>query len=168
MEHGTHSAEPVVTNRTMEIVVAGLFALVALIVIADSVRVGNGWGADGPKAGYFPFYVGLIMLASSVTTMAVTIARRGGERSAFVERDQFRQVLQVLLPSLAFVLLVGVLGLYVAAVLFIAFFMRWVGKYPARLIVPVAVLVPAALFMMFEVWFLVPLPKGPVESLMGY
>ena len=24
-----------------------------------------------------------------------------------------------------------------------------------------------ALFLMFEVWFLVPLPKGPVESLLG-
>jgi putative tricarboxylic transport membrane protein len=24
------------------------------------------------------------------------------------------------------------------------------------------------LFMMFEVWFLVPLPKGPLEDMLGY
>ncbi|HYG88167.1 MAG TPA: tripartite tricarboxylate transporter TctB family protein [Azospirillum sp.] len=168
MEHGTQNGEPVVTSRTMEIVVAGLFALVALVVMADSVRVGNGWGSDGPKAGYFPFYVGLIMLCSSLAILAVNIFRRTGERVAFVERDQFRQVLQVLLPSLGFVLLSGVVGLYVSAILFIAFFMHWVGKYPPKLIAPIALLVPAALFVMFEVWFLVPLPKGPVEAFFGY
>lgn len=168
MEHGTHTEQPVVTNRTMEIVVAGLFAIVALIVIADSVRVGSGWGSDGPKAGYFPFFVGLIMLASSLATLAVNLFRHSGERVAFVERDQLWQVLQVLLPSLGFVLLTGVLGIYVSATVFISFFMRWVGKYPARVIAPVAILVPAMLFLMFEVWFLVPLPKGPVEALFGY
>jgi hypothetical protein len=35
-------------------------------------------------------------------------------------------------------------------------------------IVPVAIGVPLMLFMMFEVWFLVPLPKGPLEAALGY
>lgn len=168
MKHGTQNGDPVVSNRTMEIVVAALFALVALIVMGDSIRVGNGWGPDGPRAGYFPFYVGLIMLVSSLATLTVNIVRHAGERSAFVERHQLRLVLQVLLPSLAFVLLVGVIGIYLAAMAFIAFFMHWAGKYPLKTILPVAVLVPMALFVMFELWFLVPLPKGPVEALLGY
>lgn len=168
MEHGTQNSDPVVSNRTMEIVVAGLFALVALVVMADSIRVGNGWGADGPKAGYFPFYVGLIMLVSSLATLAVNIWRHSGERTAFVEKQQLGLVLQVLIPSVVFVIVTGFLGIYLSAVLFIAFFMHWVGKYPIKTILPVAILVPAVLFVMFEIWFLVPLPKGPVETMFGY
>ncbi|HYG87826.1 MAG TPA: tripartite tricarboxylate transporter TctB family protein [Azospirillum sp.] len=168
MKHATQSDDPVVSKRAMEIVVAILFALVALVVIADSIRVGNGWGSEGPKAGYFPFYIGLIMLVSSLANLTVNIVRRGGEHSTFVERGQLRLVLQVLVPSLGFVLLTWLVGIYVSAAAFIAVFMRWVGRYPVRTIVPIAVLVPLALFAMFELWFLVPLPKGPVEDLLGY
>ena len=60
------------------------------------------------------------------------------------------------------------IGIYVAGGLFIAFFMWWLGKYSLPKVVMVGVLVPLALFFMFEVWFLVPLPKGPVESFLGY
>jgi len=28
--------------------------------------------------------------------------------------------------------------------------------------------VPFALFLLFEIWFLVPLPKGPLEEFLGY
>ena len=72
------------------------------------------------------------------------------------------------MPTAVFVFLIGYLGIYVAAALFIAFFMWWLGRYPLYKIVPVAVLVPLVLFMMFEVWFLVPLPKGPLEAALGY
>ena len=63
---------------------------------------------------------------------------------------------------------IGFLGLYVSSAIFIAFFMAWLGKYPLYKIVPVAILIPVALFFMFEVWFLVPLPKGPLETALGY
>ena len=32
----------------------------------------------------------------------------------------------------------------------------------------VSVAVPGALFALFEIWFLLPLPKGPIEALFGY
>ena len=78
------------------------------------------------------------------------------------------QVLQVLVPTIAFVGLIWILGMYLAAAIFITFFMWWLGKYPLQRIVPVAILVPLFLFMMFEIWFLVPLPKGPIETALGY
>ena len=40
--------------------------------------------------------------------------------------------------------------------------MRW------HIAVAVAVAVPVLTFLMFEIWFLVPLPKGPLESFLGY
>jgi len=43
-----------------------------------------------------------------------------------------------------------------------------IGRYPLWKLAPVSVLVPLALFFMFEVWFLVPLRKGPLEAFFGY
>jgi hypothetical protein len=77
-------------------------------------------------------------------------------------------VLQVLVPAAIFVFLIGYIGIYVAAALYIGFFMAWLGRYSPAWIVPVAVLVPLVFFVLFEIWFLVPLPKGPVEGWLGY
>ena len=125
----------------MEIAVAAiLFALGALVVF-DSVRLGAGWADDGPQSGYFPFYIGLLLCISSVATLAqVALAewkRRGEFRGAIAERrSQFvawgplRLVLSVLLPAVVYVLGVQLIGIYVASAVYIAVFMRWLGKYP--------------------------------------
>ena len=89
-------------------------------------------------------------------------------RGTFVERGQFVLVMKVLIPTIVFVGLIWLIGIYFAAAIFIAFFMYWLGKYPIQKILPVAILIPLALFVMFEIWFLVPLPKGPVEAMLGY
>jgi hypothetical protein len=76
-------------------------------------------------------------------------------------------VLSVLIPSAIFVALVGWLGIYVAGALFVAFFMRWLGKYPWWKVAAVAIGNSVVFFVIFEIWFLVPLPKGPLEALLG-
>ena len=158
----------VISVRTAEIGVAALFILASIVVMMDSVRVGNGWAADGPEAGYFPFYVGVVMFISSVGTLLGALRARGTSDEAFVERGQLKLIMKVFIPSVIFVGLIWPLGIYVASALFIGFFMAWVGRYRPHVIAPVALLVPLALFVMFEVWFLVPLPKGPLEALFGY
>jgi putative tricarboxylic transport membrane protein len=163
-EHG----ETTVSNRTMELVIAGLFIAVSILVMYDNWRIGARWAADGPQAGYFPFYIGVIMFIASAVTFAVNLLARPGTSSNFVDRSQLKQVLQVLVPTALFVVLIAFLGIYVAAAIFITFFMWWLGKYPIYRIAPIAVLVPLILFMMFEIWFLVPLPKGPLETALGY
>jgi hypothetical protein len=163
-EHG----ETTVSNRTMELVVAGLFIAASILVMYDNWRIGARWASDGPQAGYFPFYIGLIMFVASTVTFVVNLLARSGASSNFVNKSQFRQVLQVFVPTAVFVGLIGFLGIYVAAAVFITFFMWWLGKYPIYRIAPIAVLVPLVLFMMFEIWFLVPLPKGPLETALGY
>ena len=168
MKQRKSDEDAVTTHHTMEIVVALMFAALAVVVMVDSNRVGNGWASDGPEAGYFPFYVGLIMFVSSCVILVSNLLSRTPNMAAFVERGQFILVLKVLIPTVAFVGLIWVLGIYLAAAVFIAFFMSWLGRYPVARIVPIAVLIPLALFVMFEIWFLVPLPKGPVEAMLGY
>jgi putative tricarboxylic transport membrane protein len=161
------SGPGLVSVRTIEIVVALALLAVAGIVMWDSRRLGASWGDDGPEAGYFPFYVGLVLLVASAGNLVAALTDRRGS-AGFVGAGQLALVLQVLVPAGVFVLLIGVIGIYVAAGLYIAFFMAWLGGYGAARIVPVAVLVPLAFFVLFEIWFLVPLPKGPLEAWLGY
>jgi putative tricarboxylic transport membrane protein len=157
-----------VTYRTVDVVVAAILMAVGAVTMMSSYELGAGWSPSGPESGYFPFYVGLLIFASSTVTLLVSLLTRTPDRTAFVEREQFKRVLQVLVPSIVFVFAIDYIGIYVAGALFIAFFMWRLGKYPLAKVVPVSVLVPLALFVVFEVWFLVPLPKGPVETFLGY
>jgi hypothetical protein len=168
LSHDVTGNETTVSTRTMEIVVSGIFVALAVLIMYDNWRIGARWASDGPQAGYFPFYIGLIMFVASAATLITNVVNRSGARTEFVDRSQFRQVLQVLVPTIAFVGLIWVLGMYLAAAIFITFFMWRLGKYPLLRIVPVAILVPLFLFVMFEIWFLVPLPKGPIETALGY
>lgn len=160
--------ENTVSTRVMELVVAALFMALAVVVMLDTRRIGAGWASDGPQSGFFPFYVAVLMFIASAVTFVANLI--GGRRdwSNFVDRSQLKLVLQVLVPTIIFVVLIGYLGIYVSSALFIAFFMGWLGRYPYYKIIPIAGLVPLMLFMMFEVWFLVPLPKGPLEAALGY
>ena len=167
MAHGIERSEHTVSTRLMELIVAGLFMAVAVLIMYDNWRIGALWAEDGPQAGYFPFRVGAIMFAASAITFGVHLLARMPSAN-FVERSQLRQVLQVLMPTTVFVVAIAFLGIYLSSALFIAFFMWWLGKYPPAKIVPIAIAIPIALFFMFEVWFLVPLPKGPIEFALGY
>jgi hypothetical protein len=142
---------------------------VAVVVMVDTYRLGAGWEpAVGPQSGYFPFYIALIMFITSGVTFLSNLLAKTPDRSTFVERDQLKLVLQVFVPTVIFVIATIYIGIYISGFLFIAFFMIWLGKYPLYKAVPVAVAVPLILFVVFEIWFLVPLPKGPVEAWLGY
>jgi len=73
-----------------------------------------------------------------------------------------------LVPTGVYVALVPYIGIYVASTLLVALFMRWFGRYNWPIVAAVSVAVPVSTFLMFEIWFLVPLPKGPLENLLGY
>jgi hypothetical protein len=154
------------STRTLEIVTAIFFLIVGSVVMWDSSRIGAGWGADGPKSGYFPFYIGLLMnIASGVN---LWLAVKSSKADSFVSRPQIKLVMAIFLPCLVYVGAMQWLGLYVASVIFIAIFMRWQGKFSWFKSVLTSLAVVAVLFVMFEIWFKVPLIKGPLEALLGY
>lgn len=154
-------------SRLVELVVAfGLF-VVGVVVIVDSQRLGAGWADDGPQAGYFPFYLGLLICVASVINFIQAVRTRAEQDRVFVRADEFKLVLSVFLPTLAYVGLIAWLGIYVASTLFIAFFMRWLGRYDWPMLIAVSVGVSVVFFCVFELWFKVPLPKGPLELWLG-
>ncbi|MBI3434213.1 MAG: tripartite tricarboxylate transporter TctB family protein [Proteobacteria bacterium] len=154
------------SQRAVEAGVALGMVGFALVVIVGSLQVGIGWGDEGPKAGFFPFYVGLIIFAASVINLLQARARIAGER-LFAEWSALRQVLSVVIPTAIYVAVLPWVGIYFASAVLIGFFMRWLGRYGWALIAAVSVGVPLAFFLVFERWFLVPLPKGPIENLLG-
>ena len=155
-------------RKSAELAVAGFVFLLGAIVIVDSVRLGFGWQEiHGPRPGYFPFYIGLIMCVASLVNIVRALMVRGEDNKTFVEVGQLKMVLAVLVPTAAFAALVTWIGIYVASVLFIAMFMRWLGKYPWWKVVGVGLGTAVVLYLVFEKWFKVPLPKGPLENLLG-
>jgi len=67
-----------------------------------------------------------------------------------------------------FVILSLYIGIYISTFLFITFFMMWHGRYSLYKTIPVAVALPVVVFIVFEIWLLVTLPKGPFEAWLGY
>ena len=169
-DEGSGEEQSLVTNRTMEIVVALALLLASAIVIYDSARLGFSWlENEGPASGYFPFYIALIMAGSSlVTLIRAILARDGAGSESFVSKTAFLRVLAVLIPAIIFVAAIQFLGLYIASAIFITAFMLTLGRESIIKSAIIGISVPLALFVLFEIWFLEPLPKGPVEHFFGY
>ena len=154
-------------QKSAEIFVAALFLLAGAIVVYDSLRLGAKWTEDGPEAGYFPFYIGLILCISTFVNLIAALLPKDDGGAVFVEVGQLKLVLSVLVPTSVYVGLIGWLGIYVASIVFIGFFMRWLGKYAWWKLAAVSVGNSVFFFIIFEVWFKIPLPKGPLEALLG-
>jgi len=153
--------------RAIEIGVAVVIFLFGALVVFDSYRLGAKWGGDGPQAGYFPFYVGLLICASGAAILARALRNQAFAAESFVSREELKKILTVLVPTVVYVALIASLGFYLASTLYIAYFMWHLGKYSWIKIAPVSIGVSVAFFLIFEIWFSVPLPKGPLEAALG-
>jgi hypothetical protein len=155
------------SHRSVEVGVAIATLLFALIVIYGSLQAGIDWGLEGPRAGFFPFYIGVLILGGSAVNLVQVFGglAKGG---IFADWAQLRQVLAVVIPAAIYVAIVPFLGIYVASTFLIAVFMKWLGRYKWGLVLAVAIGMPIVTFVVFEHWFLVPLPKGPIEEFLGF
>jgi putative tricarboxylic transport membrane protein len=156
------------TNRTVEIVVSLALLGLAVLLALDNRRTGMSWDSTGPQAGYFPFYLCVILGAASLYGLAKQLFSREHAGKTFVTRAQFLRVLQVLAPTLAFCLATQWLGLYVASFLLVAGFMAWVGRIALWKSLLTAALFSLVMFVTFEIAFDVIMPKGPLEAWFGH
>ena len=152
--------------RLADLVTASLLMLVGGVVLVDAVRLGIGWGTDGPQSGFFPFWLALLLVLSC-TGIALQAWRRRSTMP-FVTRAKLRPVLKVLLPALGLVALTHWLGLFVSGALYIAVYMRWIGRHSWPAVIGCALGAALLAFLIFDQWFLVPMPKGPLETWLGY
>jgi putative tricarboxylic transport membrane protein len=167
-EPASESSRPVVGTRNVDIVVSLLLLGVALLLGWDSWRIGMSWADDGPQAGYFPFYLSVLMGAASVYGLVRAIMERAAQDDAFVLRDQFGRVMQVFVPTLVFCIATQFLGIYVASFVLTAGFMWWIGRISWWVSLVTSFLFTAAMFITFEIAFDVIMPKGPIEAWFGF
>jgi putative tricarboxylic transport membrane protein len=160
---------PAVTStRTAEIAAYLVLVAMALVLAFDNWRTGMGWEAEGPQAGYFPFYLSVILAAASIYGLVTIFIARTKDTDTFVTRDQLRRVMQVFVPTLLFCLFTQWLGLYVASFLLIAAFMWMVGRIALWKSLLTSFVFSVAMFVTFDIAFDVIMPKGPLEALFGY
>ena len=152
--------------RAADLITASILSLFGGLVLFDALRLGIGWGSDGPNSGFFPFWLALLMVMTCA--VIVTQETRKAIRRSFVTREKFAPVLKVLWPATAAILLMHWIGLYVSSALYIGFYMRWVGRHAWTAVVLLACAIPVITFLVFEKWFYVPMPKGPLEAWLGY
>jgi putative tricarboxylic transport membrane protein len=152
--------------RVADLITASLLMLVGGVVLGDAVRLGIGWGTDGPKSGFFPFWLALLLIGTCLGIIVQALL--GASSKPFVSRDKLGPVLKVLVPALVLVLLMQWLGFYVSAALYIAVYMRWIGRHAWPAVLACALGTVVVAFLIFEKWFLVPMPKGPLEAWLGY
>jgi putative tricarboxylic transport membrane protein len=151
-----------------EVITAVTLFLIGVVMMIDGYRVGMGWAFDGPMAGYFPFRTGAIICVSSLVIFFRTLFTTHHNFTIFVSWDRFKLVLYVLLPTVLYVLATQFVGIYVASAVFIGGFMRAMGNFSWLKIILISICISTALFWMFEIQFMVPLPKGPLESWLGH
>ncbi len=165
---GPASDSPAVTSRrAADVAVSLLLLAFAGLLAFDNWRTGMGWDATGPQAGYFPFYLSVILAGACFWGLAKEFHARKAAAETFVTRAQLRRVLQVFFPTLLFCLLTQWLGLYVASFLLVAGFMVFVGRIAVWKSLLTAFLFSLIMFVTFEIAFDVIMPKGPLEALLG-
>lgn len=168
-ETGGDSRSGIDTN-VVEAAVALILLVIGAVVVYSSVQLGSSWTSDGPGSGYFPFYIGLMLCLSGSVTLYQALLGKHKNTETFVDREQLKRVMAVLIPAAIYILAIQLLGVYLASTLYIALFMSVLGKYSWIKSVIAAVAVNTIFFLMFEVWFKVPLYKGIYEplSFLGY
>lgn len=153
--------------RTADLATAALLLLMGVVVAFESWKLGTGWGTDGPESGFFPFWLGLILSLTSITVL-LQAALRSSPGGTFLSREKLGLVLKVAVPAGAMAALTHFAGLYVASALYLGLYMRWIGRHSWTLVVALSLGIPFVTFLIFEKWFLVPMPKGPLEAWLGY
>ena len=160
-----------VSVRTMEIVTSLGFSMAGAAAIWDSLRLGAGWAGDGPQSGYFPFWIGALLVLAAAANL-VSVARAGAPRrqadEMFLSFEQARTVATVFIPTCLYVAAIPFTGIYVASAVLVAWLMARLGGFSLARAVPAGLATAVVTFVVFELWFLVALPKGPIEDFLGY
>lgn len=159
-----------VRTVAVEVATSLVLAGVGAAAVWDSRRLGAGWGAEGPQSGYFPFWIGVVLAAASLGNLVLVLRARPGAAGGglFVTWPQLRLVLSVLLPTAIYVAAIPFTGLYLASAVLVAWFMIRLGGFRWWVAAGAGLATALVAFVVFEEWFLVALPKGPIETWLGY
>jgi len=160
-------AAVLLSRFAVEVALSAVTATIGAVVTIGALEFGTGWGDGGPQPGYFPFYIGIIVMLASGGVLVEAFANRERLRAtAFLRREQGMRIAAFFGPMVGFVLVASLLGLYVALIVYLTATMVVQGHYRLPRALAVSVGSAVIFYLIFEVWFRVPLLKGPLEALL--
>lgn len=153
--------------RIAEIGTSVILIAISVLVVYEANRLGFGWGLEGPQPGFFIFGLGAGLAACSLVNLCRVFFDGAVRWQRFFPAAAWIEVLRVLVPMAGAIFLMEFFGFYIASAVYLAFFMRWVGDFSWKMVVVVAFVFAFTHYVVFEKWFLVPLPKGLLEPYIG-
>ncbi len=149
-------------TKTAEIIVASLLMCIGALVAFDSLRLGSGWGMEGPRPGFFPFLMSLLVLGGSIIIIrqAVTGTSSAKGEKRFVLPGGMKPVYTVFFPAMGMVIGTEIVGLYVAAMIYLAAYIKWVGGFRWATVLLISIPIPLVCYVLFDKFFLIPMPMG--------
>jgi len=156
--------------RRAEMVAALILAIGAAILVREALRLPVGWTSIGPGSGFFPFWlsIGVAVTAVVIVMKSVRVPATSGRDAPFIRPTAWKPLLIVFLPMVGVIAALRYLGIYIGGGLYLAGYMTFVGRHRWISIILVSVLIPVALFFIFERWFILPMPKGRLLEYLLY
>ena len=155
------------TVRTAELVMAIVLALASIGLMVKSAELNITWIPErGPGAGAWPFWLSAGMLLCCLWTIVRWIRRITPESrntNLYMTRDTVR-IVGISAGAILFLLsATHFIGLYLSLVIFLLFYIKFVGRHNWIVSTSLTIGVPVFIFCLFEWALKIPLPKAVTE-----
>ncbi len=147
--------------RKAEILTALGFIGFSIAVMVQAWQVGFGWVGGQPRAGFFPFWLGLLMAVCGVVVLApALVASKASGGAFFQDRTALTSVIKVSVTGAVMLALTYLVGFYAAAIAYLFVYTRFVGKHRWSAVIVMSLLIPYGSYILFERTLKILLPRG--------
>jgi hypothetical protein len=152
-----------ISRRSLELLTAALTGSFGTAILVSSLRIGVGWTGAGVGPGTFPALAAAIVVAGSIYNVVRGVLRTD---RPVLDAAQLRRIGGFFLPAAAFVALIPLLGLHIAAGVYMLY-MLWRQRRPWWQAVGAGIATPFVLYSVFDWAFQVELLRGMLGSAVG-
>ncbi|MCB2134386.1 MAG: tripartite tricarboxylate transporter TctB family protein [Rhodobacteraceae bacterium] len=150
--------------RRGEFITAGILALLSIYMMVKSTELNIGYiKGEGPGGGAWPFWLSGIMLICTAI-IAFNAFRRTSPPSQsdepVLDAEGRKMILQVFGGIFVFVALVGIVSMYGAMMIFLFYYVWFLGRHRLSTSLLISILTPVIFFFFFEALMRITLPKG--------
>lgn len=162
MKHGSDS------SITKDIVSGSCFLTLGLFIVFRSIGF-KIWGVIGPQEGFFPFIIGILIIALSLIIIGKSLLSRlphalvTSEKSLTEEETASVSLRKVVYYSIAmgcYAILLQPVGFLITTPVFLVCILRLIERQSWRTSVSVALALTVLSHIVFAYLLMVPLPKG--------
>jgi hypothetical protein len=160
--------------RVAELMMALIMGACSIGLMVKSAELPIGWiPGEGPGGGAFPFWLSAGMLICCVwitVNWVLRLSPVSRSDEPFLDRTTLALFIAAAGSLTVMIALIHVIGVYFAVPLFMIFYLRYMGRHSWALTGSVAVSIPIATFLFFEVALNITLPKGAaiIEEIVFY